>query len=507
MIPVIVTPKIKWAQYTLPPEAASEHFLFLGSTGSGKSVLIKMLMKSAMDGQNGLKGTRALIYDAKQDIVPTLHGLHLADRIRLLNPFDRRGVAWDIAGDVTSPIIARQIATILVPEAKNSSGGDQFFTAAVRELLMGVMVILMNSPIAKTWTLRDALIPLFSLPQLKALLASSDLFIAKRLQEHYLASEDHRTTSNILTTISTKLGIYEPVAAAWSHAPDKIAIRDWIGSDWILVLGNDEGARASLDAINRALFQRVTEEVLKGAEQPSILKRHGLERTWIILDEVREAGRLEGLRSVLNKGRSKGACVVLGCQDVEGMRSVYGKEEANELLAQCSHVAVLNVINPETARWASELFGEADIEVSGSSEQIGGPFSQSVSEKIERKTLVSTYELLTMPKLNPIHGMSGYLKSPVLERSQALVGYSPRERISSWERAQGDEFSWDKAIKDYLPAVANVPAFEPRDVSQQYLMPWNEEEIRAIGLKPVNSTDHSDSVAPGDLGERPPSND
>ena len=65
--------KVKWGPYNLPSEAAPEHFLFLGSTGSGKSVLIKMLMRSALDGAAMREGTRAVVYDAKQDILPFLY--------------------------------------------------------------------------------------------------------------------------------------------------------------------------------------------------------------------------------------------------------------------------------------------------------------------------------------------------------------------------------------------------------------------------------------------------
>lgn len=474
----IVSPSVKWAQYTLPSEAATEHFLFMGATGSGKTVLIKMLMKSAFDRRRWLPGTRGLIYDAKQDILPTLYGLGLEDHIRLLHPFDARGLAWDIAKDVRSPIVARQIATILVPDTANASGADRFFTDAVRELLTAVMLVLMNGPKGKTWTLRDVLAALFDPINLKGILESSELFIAKRTLAHYLDGKDNRTRDNIFATISAKLGIYEPVAAAWSHAPGRVAISDWVQNEWLLVLGNDEGARASLDAINRALFQRVTEEVLAREEQPPILKRHGHERTWIFLDEVREAGRLDGLRSILNKGRSKGACVVLGCQDVEGVRAVYGAEEANELLGQCSHVVVLHLMNPETARWASELFGEVDVAVPGRSEQIGGGHSEGTSESIERKTVVSTYELLTMPKISEKQGLSGYLKSPVLDQSTSpdIMALSLQERICSWKNAEGDVFSWENAVKPYYPQDTDAASFEPRDPAHQYLTPWSEDE-------------------------------
>ena len=87
--------------------------------------------------------------------------------------------------------------------------------------------------------------------------------------------------------------------------------------------------RQSLDAINQAIFKRAAELLLAQDESPE-------RETWIILDELREAGKLDGLTSLLSKGRSFGARVVVGFQDIEGLRAVYGEKEANEMPPDCA---------------------------------------------------------------------------------------------------------------------------------------------------------------------------
>ncbi|MGE4211698.1 MAG: type IV secretion system DNA-binding domain-containing protein, partial [Oligoflexales bacterium] len=42
----------------------------------------------------------------------------------------------------------------------------------------------------------------------------------------------------------------------------------------------------------------------------------------------------------------KGAAVVLSFQDIDGLRSVYGKDEANEMTGQCSSYAVFRLQSP-----------------------------------------------------------------------------------------------------------------------------------------------------------------
>ena len=59
-------------------------------------------------------------------------------------------------------------------------------------------------------------------------------------------------------------------------------------------------------------------------------------RSWFIVDELADAGKLQGIISLAKKGRSKGACVVLAFQSVSGLRDpqLYGQHGADELLGQ-----------------------------------------------------------------------------------------------------------------------------------------------------------------------------
>jgi len=75
----------------------------------------------------------------------------------------------------------------------------------------------------------------------------------------------------------------------------------------ILVLGNDEDNRAAIDTINQLIFKRLSELMLA---QPEVNPGDS-KSTWFLLDEVRQAGKLEGLSALMTKGRSKGAAVLL----------------------------------------------------------------------------------------------------------------------------------------------------------------------------------------------------
>ncbi|HQH29101.1 MAG TPA: type IV secretion system DNA-binding domain-containing protein, partial [Oligoflexia bacterium] len=122
-----------WGGIWHPSTAATAHFCIVGATGSGKTISIRLLMQSVLSRINKCRGQRALVYDGKQDMLSILYGMGLDADIVLLNPFDVRSAAWDIAADITTPAAAQEIASILIPEDKNTT--QPFFPDSGRHLL------------------------------------------------------------------------------------------------------------------------------------------------------------------------------------------------------------------------------------------------------------------------------------------------------------------------------------------------------------------------------------
>ena len=86
-----------------PERLASGHFAFIGATGSGKTLLQRLLLQSALPEIGRGRGHRALLYDAKRDLPSLLAGMGLNAPVRILNPLDARSVAWDMAADISNP--------------------------------------------------------------------------------------------------------------------------------------------------------------------------------------------------------------------------------------------------------------------------------------------------------------------------------------------------------------------------------------------------------------------
>ena len=167
---------------------------------------------------------------------------------------------------------------------------------------------------------------------------------------------DGDTAYKVFTTIASRVAYFKPVAALWQRVPKKrrLSIREWLGSDSILLLGVNATVRTALDAINEMLFRIVVEEV---DVQPNSTTRE----TWVWLDEARLAGAL--LRSELIpyfavKARSKGGILSLSFQSIEGFEEACTEKIAAEIIGQCKHKALFRQETERSAKWASGLCGQ-----------------------------------------------------------------------------------------------------------------------------------------------------
>lgn len=447
-------PRLCWGGLDLPMASASSHFVIAGNSGSGKTLNIQMLLQSVLPQIMSDNDQRALIYDAKGDTMSLLHGMNLQVPIRTLNPFDTRGVAWDLAKDLTAPVTAFEMASLLIPADPHAN--QPFFTRAATHLLYGVLLALMEKA-GMDWTFADVVYAMQSQTRIRELLASTPY--TKDLIELYLSVPER--ASDILATVATKMGPYSFIAAAWSQASEKVSLKEWGNEESILVLGTDEANRQALDAINRVVFKRISEIILSQTESAD-------RRTWIFLDEARQAGFLDGLDSILTNGRSKGASVVLGFQDIEGMREVNGDKVANELIGQCSHVTVLRLASPATAQWAANLFGsyerfEDHTSDSSSEGDHGDTASTTVSKQRVKREAVLSSEFLSLPPTSRKNGLTGYSIVPG-------VGAYQMHLTAEW---------LDARLPKPDPAVPN---FLPRPQSIQHLPSWTEADRRRLGL-------------------------
>jgi len=434
----------------VPVGEATNHFLFVGTTGSGKTTQLLVLLRSALYRIGTGCDMRAIVRDAKQDVVPQLAALAPYADLVITHPFDERGIAWDLQADIREPQVAIEIAYTLIPWLSES---QPFFSDAARHLVYGVIISFMRSGLE--WNLADLLRVLQSTRLLKATLRKHPE--TRELVSLYLSEK--RLAASILSTVATKFLPFGPVAAAWEHASRRVSLTEWSQSEMIWVLGNSEISRNAIQALNRCMFKRASDLTLSKDESTN-------RQDWFVVDELSDAGRLDGLVSLAKKGRSKGGCLAVAFQSVAGLRDpqMYGPYFTEEILAQFGHRSVGRVECAASAEWASLLVGDQEIEQVNYSKTTS---SQGTSKTESRQTVTRRAmlpsQIMSFKPCNAVNGLTALYSVP---------------SIGVFE----DTIDGRELFDDLLLPPAEIPAFVPREVDCQYLRPWPTQRERYFGI-------------------------
>jgi hypothetical protein len=459
----------------LPEQVATTGTLFIGAIGAGKSLLIKLLGKSVFPfigkTRAGHKAPeaerpvdlRAVVFDAKQDMMSYLH--RVADcKIVTLSPFDLRCGYWNVSRDINEPVFAEALAHILIPA--NPNAHQPYFDDAPRELFQAVPEAFIELKVPD-WSLFDLVHACTNQARLEKVLEKTEH--GRDLIQNHLRAGD--TSLNVMSTLLTKVGRYRFVAYAWDHArreggkEKEVCLHDFVhGQPSILVLGNSKKAKPSVRAINQLIMSRLGEIIL---DLPDSRTR----KIWFFIDEARMAGKFEGLSELVVEGRSKGVCPVLGFQDLDGFFHVYGEKEGNELIGQFANRCILGLRSQRTAEWASKLFGEYEgFEFHESTTSNSSGIGTTTSYQLAKRQgfLTSQFDL---PQTGPENGLHGYYLVPHIDAAY-------KDKIP-WEFVQREILSFGKAEE----GKQEVPDFVPRPVEHQYARPWLKEDLDRLGIQ------------------------
>jgi type IV secretory pathway TraG/TraD family ATPase VirD4 len=473
-----------WAMRNLPLREACKHLLVCGATGSGKTIAIQLFLQSIAPRfrERKLKKDEVpeqlILFDAKSDLIPLLdllgHGT-ANNNVFLLNPYDARSAVWNLAEAVQTPVMARALATLLVPEEKHSSA--PYFSDAARELVYAVLLGL-NQIKGETWTFRDLLCALDSRAHIAGVSAQDPR--GKILAERILLDDRH--SNGVLSTLGTRLGAFEQVAALWqtNTSGRTFSIKKFLERPGVLVLGNDPVLRASFWPINALLLKALAHELLR---RPDTGAPHE-PRHWFVLDEFRAMERVDCIHELLNRGRSKGVSILLGLQSVEGLVQVYGRQDAEDLLSQCANKTFLRAGGPETAGWAERFFGQVrHLERSTSHTTGMSGWSHTEQYSLHDRSLFVASFFLDIPFPGPGKLYAAVCDVPSL--GETRIVHCAFDEVIQWCRQ--------------LPKDGGVLPVEPReDVAGQRLSSWtSKEEIE------FHATPHPEAAPPEDAPQPP----
>jgi len=440
-----------WGGLWLPLEDSVKHMLIIGEPGSGKSKTLQLFFESVLSDIGLGLNHKAIIYDPKRNTRSLLAGMELNCPVHILDPFDKRCVAWDIAKDIDEPDIARTVAESLISEEPGSS--QPYFRDTAAVIVCAVMQALhIRKPYA--WSLRDLVLVMRSSDNITRLVSSVPE------TKHYVdqhCSETGQAFQSVLSTASGKIDWLTSIAALWDGAKEKISLRDWVRNDEsILLLSSDNLRHVAMSELNRMIL---TYLILALLDLPDDSNR----RVWFGLDEFTSLGKIKMVQDLLYKGRSKGASAVVAFQEIAQLIEHYGKEGQRIITANTSNKVILRSSDPDTQKWEQSFFGiqeKYEESYSKNASLLGARASFGKSETIRERSLVLPSEFGTLHLASPDKGISGFAKLP---------------SIGSYRFNVPGRFVDTLAKPD-----PNTPDFEGREAEDRKIKPFTKDEEASI---------------------------
>lgn len=371
--------QIKVAGVPMPRKIENLHLLIGGSTGSGKSVLIRELVYSAM-----LRGDRLIIADPNGDMLSKF-GM---EKDIILNPYDERSQGWSIFNEIRHSYDFKRFALSLVPRGQSpeeeewASYGRLLLSETAQKLfLMGkrsIQELFDWTTIAQPDDLKNFLQDT----------AAESLFVGAT-----------RALASARFVLSSKLSAHLPMPTG------KFSLRNW--------LDNPDGGNLFLtwrEDMAVALRPLISSWVDVLCTSILSLPENENRRLWIVIDELASLENLASLEDAATKGRKAGLRLVAGLQSTAQLDKIYGREQAQTLRSCFRSLVVLGgaKTDPKTCEDMSLSLGEHEVEretVNKTSQK--GSTGTSRQQNNVRERVVMPSEIASLPDLKGYLAFAG----------------------------------------------------------------------------------------------------
>ena len=383
----------------VPRAIESSHFLIMGDSGTGKSVLIRQLLE-----QIEARGESAIVYDPALEYTGQFYTPDRGDVI--LNPLDARSPFWSPGDEWRHEAETLTLATSLFPDRHHENA---FFTEGPRRIFAYLLTLRPTPEELAFWLCHEdeldrrvrgtayaAMIDRQAPAQRSGVLASLNM-VADTLQ---LLPTERGTTRR------------------WSAAT-------WTTSrtGWLFLTSTPETRPRLVPLISLWLDTLVLRLMHQGHAHPR--------RTWFVLDELASLQRLPQLHTAITENRKSNNPVVLGFQGRSQLETRYG-HDAEAMLSQPATKIFLRTSEPRAAKWIAEAIGDVEIERLRESRSHGRGGQQTYGLERQVEPLVMASEISGLPALR------GYLKVgnlvvrlsvPFLHRPQIQQAFIERTRV------------------------------------------------------------------------------
>jgi type IV secretory pathway TraG/TraD family ATPase VirD4 len=405
---------IRIGDSTIPADKMTEHTMISGSPGSGKSVLIRQLLRQIRD-----RGETAIVFDVEGEFTAEFLDLSRGDIV--LSPPDQRMPYWDPWFELRSEsfaIDAEAMAASLVRGTPRTAT-EQFFQDSARTL---IEAILEKAPDRSH---PSSITKFLGLPRAE---------LHRRLEGTRAyplidpSAADQGTGIISVAANAVKAFHYLPTHEEAGH--QEWSARAWDRHQWIFLTGTEDSREAVcrlqgtwIDCLVRNLL---TAPIMSG------------EQIYIVADEFPALEVQPNIIRALVRGRKRGICCILAFQAVSQLRTLYQNDGAITITSAPSTKIIMRCDEPTTAKWASDLLGSHEIDrlqmtqLAGLSKMREGV---NLSEHRSVETLILPAEIQRLAPFEGFLAVAGHdrckIKIPRLFLERNAASFIPRTRSAA----------------------------------------------------------------------------
>jgi hypothetical protein len=394
------------SKFVFPQRLESRHVLAVGTTGSGKSQILRSAAKSARR-------------DGAPAILPVIERSMFEHFYRpgcdvLLNPFDRRGVAWSPLAEIEHVADADFIAGALVPPGGGAESEE--WRSYARSILAATL--------AYCWrhdgTNADVRRLIISAPPNEL----AEVFAGTEAEALLQDGADKMLGSAraIAGNVAAPLGKFDPRAGC-----DSWSIRGWVEQaiaaqdagdkyGWLWISAPGRQKKAMLPILSAA-SSIATENVLAARENED-------RRIYFIFDEMGALPSVAGVEDVLIRGRKYGLRCFGAVQSVAQLRDDkrYGPDGAKALLGCFGTLFLFRSADHDSAEWVEKTLGQTHVtrDVRSTSSSSGGTMAapnnsrtSGTSQQHSIESAVLGSQVNALRERNAYVRLAGHIYGPI----------------------------------------------------------------------------------------------
>ena len=328
----------------LVKDSETKHILITGSTGSGKSNCLHLLLPQIRQ-----KGQSAIVVDTEGTMIERYYR---PGKDIIINPFDARSHSWDFWQEVADERLTEKVASSFFPELPGDSySGEKRWNSWGKMLFLGAIEYLKNND-------ERSLKSLFELIHKEELAT-----LVWKLKETEISGLLDSKSDHNAAPHNIRMNTME--ATRWlkyfnTTKKQSISFRQWFtefdardDDQWIFISSSRQDTEFMLP-----FFSTIMDIALSSliALPPSSNRR-----LWFVMDELAKLRYLPTLELNITLLRKYGGCVLAATQSFKQLFAYYGKNSGSIMLGQFNTNVIFKVVDSEDAQIIAKRVGNIEI--------------------------------------------------------------------------------------------------------------------------------------------------